>query len=122
MLYEVEDNLSYCYAVKGVLIYNRGEKLAAANLFEKAYIHNVSGLTSRIFNFGCASALRYAKNKKEVDLNRVVECFVELAQYSEERERFVNDDDVKYSGVKSAMDKILRARGQESLIVPDPEN
>lgn len=120
-LSEVRDNLSFCYAVKGVLEYNNGEKLEAAKWFEQAYLNNESGFTDRIRNFGSASAIRYAKTQEQCDLDKIVKCYVELAHYTGERERFVADDDIsECKGLKIKIDEELRNRGQEALIVPDP--
>jgi len=119
-LNELYDNLSYCYAVKGVLEYNEGDKLESSKWFELAYHNNVNSFTDRIHNFGCASAFRYAKTHEQSHLDKVVDCYIELAQFSGERERFVEDDDIELK-LKAEIDRELRSRKQESLIVPDPK-
>ncbi|RUO69696.1 hypothetical protein [Idiomarina ramblicola] len=112
---ELTENLSYCCSVKGVIKYNEGDKRGAADCFELAYINNRYNFRDRIHNYGCAKAFTYTQFRNKDDLGKVVDCYVELAQFAGAREHFLKDDDL--DGLKSEIDCELKKREQEMLVV-----
>ena len=113
---EIDNNLSYCNAIQGMIFYREGEHKKAYSSFVIAQEFNSSMSTDRIYNLGCLASIMYKKYKEQHYLDITIKCYIDLSLYKGELIIFLDDRDV--IPIVSDIHDELKKRKLENLIMP----